>query len=70
VLDVRTGKYTLEQVLTMLECSTLRLQNAYDASPLREEPDVAAVEQWMIATYVKHWSTAVVPYHAAWPFKT
>lgn len=55
-LDVRTGKYTLPEFIELATEIDLGLERAGHESQLPEAPDTAAVEQWMLATYLKHWA--------------
>lgn len=57
VVDVRTGRYSLHEVSEQILEVEARLSKAYKNSPLPPIPDRAAVEKWMISTYVNHWST-------------
>lgn len=56
VVAVRTGEYSLQDISKMVERLTIDLGRAHDDSPLRDEPDYAAVESWMIDTYLEHWA--------------
>jgi hypothetical protein len=57
VVDVRTGKYTLNQVSDMIVDVERRLEVAKDASTLPEQPNRAKVEAWMVEAYLKHWGS-------------
>jgi hypothetical protein len=55
VVSVRTGKFSLPAVSQLITEAEERLDAAFAASTLRDEPDYAAVEAWMIGTYLGHW---------------
>lgn len=56
VVDVRTGKYTLEQVLKQVAYLEFEIKDAYRLSDLPEEPDREKVEEFMIETYLGYWN--------------
>ena len=60
VVAVRQGLIDLNEVLT--ECGELeaRLKGLLVTSPLPEDPNTAAVEQWMLGVYQEHWSAVEV----------
>lgn len=53
---IRTGGFTLAAVSEQIITAERRLDAAYAASTLPERPDTAAVEAWMLKTYLEHWS--------------
>lgn len=55
VLGVRTGALTLNQVSDEVIAAENRLNAALERSPLPELPDNAAVQDWMLSTYLRHW---------------
>ena len=57
VVKVRTGGFSLADVSQQIVDVQRRLDIAHAASPLREMPDSAKVEQWMIETYLAHWES-------------
>lgn len=52
---VRKGEFKYETVLAMLQQYSDRLATETAVSTLREEPDVAAVERWMVEAHMKFW---------------
>lgn len=56
VLAVRTGKFSLEDVIKLAAEVENELDLAYNNSPLPDKPDYIKVETWMMETYLKHWS--------------
>lgn len=57
VVAVRTGQFTLERVSHMIESMEQILSIRHDQSTLRDKPDHAQVEAWMLDTYLQHWET-------------
>lgn len=58
VVKIRTGGYTLEQVLEMAKLLEIQLDREHAESPLPDKPDVAGIERWMLEIYLAHWSKA------------
>ena len=56
-LDIRTGKYSLDEVVDWIGHLEAELERAHHHSALDEEPDTAAVEAWMLKTYSVFWAT-------------
>jgi len=55
LMSIRTGKVDINDLLTLageLECEVADL---IETSPLPEQPDREAVNQWLINTYTEHW---------------
>ena len=70
LLNVRSGGLSLQEVLTRageLEQELKDLLNG--ASPLQENPDSGAVEQWMIRQYLNRWKGAESPLFSS-PFRS
>jgi uncharacterized protein len=59
-VDIRTGRYSLEEVSALIVDAERRLEVAYHETRLPEYPNVAAVELWMLNTYMEHWTKGVV----------
>ena len=57
VVKVRTGGFTLAEVSGLIIDVEKKLDQAYFNSTLPEQPDRAAVEAWMLKTYLRAWST-------------
>ena len=55
-IEVRTGKYTLEQVSQEITQLEHQLDIAHTLSPLRDEPDIALVQAWVVDKYHAHWA--------------
>lgn len=55
VVKIRTGGFTLAAVSEEIIAAERRLDAAYAASRLPEQPNTAKVEQWMLATYLAAW---------------
>ncbi len=55
VLRVRTGKFTFDHVAELARGLETGLVDAFNRSKLREEPDTAYVERWMIRQYLDNW---------------
>lgn len=55
VVAVRTGKYTRESVLEMMETFEDDIMLAYAASELPEQADWPACERFMLSVYEQHW---------------
>lgn len=56
VVDIRTGKYSLDQVSKMIVDVENMLVAASNISQLPDRPDYKKVEQWMVSTYLNHWA--------------
>ena len=56
IVDVRTGKYTLDQISMMINILEGSLVNAFETSKLPEHPDFEKVEAWMIDQYINTWA--------------
>lgn len=54
---IRTGGMPFDQVISLIEDLEGDLDIAHERSGLRDEPDVAAVEAWMLKTYSVYWAT-------------
>ena len=55
-IKVRTGGFTLAEASQQIIDAEHRLDAANAASPLPDKPDAAAVERWMLAVYLAHWT--------------
>lgn len=55
VLDVRAGRWTMEQVLAEAEALEFRLQLAYESSSLPEDPNYEALSRWLVHKYSAWW---------------
>jgi hypothetical protein len=56
LLGVRNGLYTLQECLTRVGELERELKDLEHTSPIRNEPDVDAVEKWMLKKYFYCWS--------------
>lgn len=56
VFSVRKGEVPLQDVLTKAGDLERELKDLLDNSPLRESPDEARVQEWMLETYFQAWS--------------
>ena len=61
LLDVRQGKHTEQEVLTVAGALEKDLEDLLDTSPLLEEPNQEAVEEFMVNTYLQHWKSMESP---------
>lgn len=57
LLDIRLGKFSFKEVLEEIEYLEARLDQAMETSRLPEHPQTEYVEEWMINTYLKFWSS-------------
>lgn len=48
LLEVRSGKYTMDEVFDMFEKLDLKLKELYETSTLRLEPDYNKINNWLI----------------------
>jgi predicted nucleotidyltransferase len=55
LLKVREGKIAKDVVLHMAERLEDGVKRLMESGPLREKPDQAAVERWMIRLYIRAW---------------
>jgi uncharacterized protein len=55
VRSIRQGKYTLAEVSEKIIEAESRILRANETSPLREKPDHAFVEDWMLRVYRHFW---------------
>jgi predicted nucleotidyltransferase len=58
LFDVRQGKFDMQHVLTRAGELERELKDLLDTSPLPLEPDITAVDDWMIRMYIRAWSAA------------
>jgi hypothetical protein len=58
-VKVRTGGYSLAQASEQIIHAERALDEAFAASSLRDTPDTAEVERWMLKTYAVYWSTGI-----------
>ena len=58
VMAVRRGEVDINAVLTETGELEARLKDLLDTSPLPEKPDTAAVEAWMVETYLEKWKAS------------
>lgn len=61
VLDVRTGKFTLQQVLTRAGELERELRDSLDAGVVPDEPDHEAIDRFCVMAYVNTWLPGVHP---------
>ncbi|QNL30765.1 nucleotidyl transferase [Mycobacterium phage Estes] len=57
LLLMRNGAFSLEYALETLEQRTDILRRAMDESPLPDEPDYDAIDNWLIGMQYHHWKT-------------
>lgn len=55
LMDVRTGKLDIQDILTRAGELEKELVDLKESSPLSKEPDFDAVEEWMVGVYLDHW---------------
>lgn len=55
VVDVRTGKYTLAQVSTLIIEAEQQLKRAAETTTIRAYPDRETVQTWMVNTYLNEY---------------
>ena len=60
ILDVRQGKYTMDQIKEMATALEEELKRTIAKSSLRDEPDLAAVNEFLHETYMQAWSAVAV----------
>ncbi len=58
VLDIRTGRYSLDEIGKISSDLMKSLDLALCSSPLPSKPNYAKVEEWMIDVYLRHWGYA------------
>lgn len=56
VLDVRTGKWSLDQVFTRAGELERELRDSIDTGPLPEKPDEEAIDAFLCDAYLRAWS--------------
>ena len=56
LLDVRTGKLPLAQVLEWADDLEARMKRAFDSSSLPDQPDHVGISTWMQRVYIRTWS--------------
>lgn len=56
LFSVRQGGFDQQSVLTRAGELDRELRDLLETSPLPDEPDTAAVDEWMIRTYIRAWS--------------
>ena len=56
LLDVRTGKLTLERILHEADVLEDGMKLAFNSSPLPDLPDLASISAWMQRVYIRTWS--------------
>ena len=56
LFDVRIGKIDQQEVLTRTGEAERELKDLLDTSPIREHPDEATVQAWMVKMYFRNWS--------------
>ena len=61
VVKVRTGGFSLDQVSALINESRVKLDDAFAGSRLQDEPDIQAVEAWMLKTYLNRWNQQACP---------
>jgi hypothetical protein len=54
-LAIRTGKYSLEEVIEFSNQTEAILKGLLESSELPEHPDERSVETWMLVTYWSYW---------------
>jgi hypothetical protein len=55
LIKVRTGGFSLAEISIQITAIEEKLIAAFERSPLPEKPDMKAVQQWMLTTYLKCW---------------
>lgn len=55
VVDIRTGKWSLQKVLTLAGEMERALRDSLDTSPLPNEPDTKAINEFLSGAYLKAW---------------
>ena len=69
LLQVRSGGFPLQDVLTMAGELEAKLKDLMDSpSALQERPDSAAVEAWMLRSYLNTWKAMEPPLFAKSPY--
>lgn len=48
LVEIRKGKYTLEELFDIIEDLDAKLKSAYETSTLREKPDYHKINKWLI----------------------
>jgi predicted nucleotidyltransferase len=70
MLRIRRGEITLEQVLRSADEMERTMKACFDQSKLPDQPNYAAVESWMLDTYMRTWGSAfsdmMLRRHQAW----
>lgn len=56
LFSVRQGGFDMQHVLTRAGELERELKDLLSSSPLPEEPDTAAVDDWMVRVYFRNWS--------------
>jgi predicted nucleotidyltransferase len=57
IRDIRTGKYPMQHALDLAAGLEQRIRDAVATSPLPEQPDRAAADDWLVSAYQHAWST-------------
>lgn len=57
-VKIRSGNFSLSEISTQIIQAEQRLDTALSQSILPEHPNSHKVEQWMLTTYLNHWTTA------------
>lgn len=57
VLGVRTGKFTLQEVLTRAGDLERQLKDTLDTDLIPDEPDSAAIDRFVVDTYLAMWKS-------------
>lgn len=59
VLDVRTGKFSFQQVLTRAGDLERELRDSLDAQVVPDKPDIEAIDKFLVMAYLNTWRPGV-----------
>lgn len=62
LLDIRNGRYTLEEFETILDDRKNKFRDAYQKSTLPEEPDTDYINSWLVDTLAEHYGIEYMPH--------
>jgi predicted nucleotidyltransferase len=64
IMAVRRGEVPFEEAVRMAEEVESKLEEAAADSPLPKQPDMDAIDNWVVNAYVSHWSErGLLPQH-------
>jgi predicted nucleotidyltransferase len=55
IMEVRRGEVPFEEAVQMAEDVEARLEKTAESSPLPKQPDMEAIDNWVVSAYARHW---------------